>query len=115
MSFRPSCERRFVGAATRSCAGLTQRSRNLCHDSSPPAGSTDALHSDEGFTGFLGNKSVLFFDHAARRGITVEPTKDFAWNSAIRALGSVFVEHIKENESFSRCGLSCHSLSRIGC
>ena len=84
----------------------------LWYDSSLSTGSVDALDSDEGLAGLLSDKPVLFFDRSARRGIAVEPAEDFTWNSAIGALGSIFVDHIKEDESFARCGLSCHSRLR---
>src|ERR1051326_1014597 len=83
------------------------------HDGSFSTGSTDALHRHGGIPGLFGNKPVLLFDHGARGSIAVEPAKDFAWNAAIGPLGSIFVEHIKQDEFFARCRLSCHSPSPI--
>ena len=82
-------------------------------DGSFSAGSTDALHGQGGLPGFFGDKPVLFFDHGARGSIAVEPAEDFARNSAVGSLCSVFVEHIEQNECFSRRWLSCHSPSPI--
>jgi hypothetical protein len=82
-------------------------------DGSFSAGSSDALHGQRGLSGLFGDKPVLLFDHGARGSITVEPAKDFAWNAAVGPLRSVFVEHVKQNELFSRRWLSCHSPSPI--
>src|SRR5262249_48299328 len=78
-------------------------------DGSLSTGSADTLDSVIRLAGLLGDKPILFFDRSVRRSIAIEPAEDFAWNSAVGALGSVFVEHIKEDESLPRCGPSCHS------
>src|ERR1043166_378951 len=76
-------------------------------------GSADALHRQGGIPGLFSNEPVLRFDPGALGSIAVEPAKDFAWNSAIGPMGSIFVEHIKQDKFFARCRLSCHSCSPV--
>jgi hypothetical protein len=73
------------------------------------AGSADALDGRDRIAGLFGDKAVLLFDHGTRGRITIEATKDLAWNSAIGPLRTVFVEHIEQSELCARCGFSCHS------
>jgi hypothetical protein len=46
-------------------------------------GSADTLDRQGGLARLLGDEPVLFLDHGAHRGITIEATQDFAWHSAI--------------------------------
>ena len=76
--------------------------------------SMDALHRQCRLAGFFGDKPVLFFDDGARGSIAVEPAENVAGNSAIGSLRPVFVDHVEQDESFSRCRLSCHGPSPSG-
>jgi hypothetical protein len=73
------------------------------------AGSADTLDRQGGFARPFSDKPILFFDRGARGSIPIKTTKDFAWNSAIRSLRTVFVEHIEQREFCSRRRFSCHS------
>jgi hypothetical protein len=59
------------------------------------AGSADTLDGRRGFAGSFSDNPILFFDRGARGCIPIKTTKHFTWNSAVRPLRTVFVEHIE--------------------
>ena len=73
------------------------------------AGSADAHDDRVGFAGSFGDQPILFFDCGARGRIAIHATKDFNWNSAVRLLRTILVEHVEQREFWSGRRFSCHS------
>jgi len=116
--------RRETGFHPASSAGQTFRDHALISDenagslhlgASFPRDRRMLFTAKAGLPDFVSDKPVLFFDHGARGSVPVEPAEDFARNPAIGPLGPVFVYNVKQDESFSRCWLSCHSPSPNHC
>ena len=81
----PCCHSRYE-APSQSCAILA---------GSFSAGSADTLDRRDGFARPFSDKPILFFDRGARGSIPIKATKDVTWDSAIRSLRTIFVEHIE--------------------
>lgn len=73
------------------------------------AGSADAHDDRVGFAGSFGDLPILFFDCGARGRIAVQATKDSNWNSPVRSLRTILVEHVEQREFWSGRRFSCHS------
>ena len=84
------------------CCRVAMRATKPCPSrvlaSSLSAGSADAHDDRVGFAGSFGDQPILFFDCGARRRIAIQATKDINWNSPVRSLRTILVEHVEQRE-----------------
>src|SRR6202043_1919806 len=74
------------------------------------AGPRDALDLDRRPAGFLGDVAVLFDQEFVRGLVAVDPAGQRARNLAVRALRTVFVDHVEHDEFGVQSRLSWHGL-----
>ena len=84
------------------CCRVAMRATKPCPTrvlaSSLSAGSADAHDDRVGFAGSFVDQPILFFDCGARRRIAIQATKDINWNSPVRSLRTILVEHVEQRE-----------------